>query len=520
MIRWRIEAHDNLNTYSYDPPYPEFSPTSPPANPPAQPVPTSSEADQYFGTIAVPVLVGSTQLPVMHWFVVPGSEGSADNSTGVRCAFFFQPLSKDNPGPNYTPPKPRFYDNVLVNIHGQSSSGFPKKSHDLGFGKDNKFIWKDGEPESAGTNLLSNYADKTKVRNAVAWDTWAQSGHLTSHYSVLIRVQRNAAFRGLYDLVENANAAWLKRAGLADGDALYKVYNSLENANVAVNNGGGSEKKNPDDANFADLQALVTGVASGNGTVNRLRYVYDNVDVESLINFLAVHCMILNRDFGHKNYYMYRDTAGTGEWFPLPWDQDLSLGHTWNSGPAYFDDDIHSQGPLQTGGGGNLLMQIVYQTPELNAMYVRRIRTLAEEFFGSATETNSVLTQKINAVINTIDPNPNNPAAGTDDADLEMRAFGFWVDNSSASISYTNGAVLDHTVRTQAARLTNSNPVPPNTRQSGALCRLGRRDDEPAALCDGPARFPVQRFASVQRFHPPARHPAVSAYAAARDRAD
>jgi hypothetical protein len=465
MIRWRIEARDNAspsNFYSYDPPYPSFSPTSPPSNPaPDTTTIPPVEADQYFGTVALAPATNNSLLPVLHWFVAPGSEGATEGSPGARCSFFFKPLPKDNPGPNYIPPKPRFYDHILVNVHGQSSGGFPKKSHDLSFGKDNKFEWKDGEPRSSGTNLLSNYADKTKVRNTLAWDAWRKSGHTASHYGQLVRVQRNAAFRGIYDLVENANAAWLDREGLSDGDALYKIYNRLDTANFTTTNDNGVEKKNPDNIDNSDLAALVAGISSSNTMINRLRFVYDNVDVESLINFLAVHSLILNRDMGHKNYYMYRDTAKTGEWHPLPWDQDLSLGHTWNSGPAYFDDDIHSQGPVQIGVSDNRLIQIVYGTPELNAMFVRRVRTLVDQFYVSAVTTDGPLAQKANATLNLIDPNPNNPALGTDDADEEMRRWGFWVDGSSGNIPYTDNRVLDHTVRAQGARLTTANPVPP-----------------------------------------------------------
>lgn len=460
MIRWRIEAKDSGNINSYDPPYPAFSATSVPANPPPQDA--ALENEMYFGTVATPVMVGSTQLPVLHWFVPAGSEGAAETETGTRCSFFFQPISKDNPGPGYVPPKPQFYDNVLVRLHGQSSGGFPKRSHDLNFSKDRKFEWKDGEPDSSGVNLLSNYADKSKVRNTLAWDTWSKSGHIASHYSFLVRVHRNATFRGLYDIVESANASFLERSGLDKGDALYKVYNSLENANSTTTNGGGSEKKNPDDSDFTDLAAMVAGINQA-ALSDRVKFLYDNVDIESLINFLAVHSIVQNRDFGHKNYYVHRDTFGTGEWSPVPWDQDLSFGHTWNGTSGYFDDDIHSQGPLQTGGGGNKMMQIVYSAPELNAMFLRRLRTLADQMYGGPTETNGPLVQLANATLNKIDPNPNNPAAGTDDADLEMRTWGFWVDGSGGQIAYTDSRVLDHTVRAQGARITHTNPIPPYT---------------------------------------------------------
>ncbi len=462
MIRWRIEARDNGGspTYSFSPPYPFGN--APQSNPPT-PDSLSAEAEQYYGSIATPVYAATPGVPVMHWFLPPGTDNTV-NETGTRCSFFWQPLSVDNPGVGYVPPKPRFYDNVLVKLHGQSSATFPKKSIDLGFAKDNKFLWKDGADDSSGLNLLQNYSDKSKVRSSVAWEVWDKSGHVASHYNTLVRVQRNAAFRGLYDMVESGNASFLKREGLDRAGALYKMYNSTENANITTTNSGGVEKKNPDNTDTSDLLALVNGISNSQSYTLRLRYLYDNMDVASVVNLMAVHALLNNRDIGHKNYYLYRDTNGTGEWSPLPWDLDLSLGHTYTGSQFYFDDDIYSQGPIQSAAGhvqSNRILQIIWNTPELNAMFVQRVRTLADQWYISSTETNGPMAQRINAILNQIDPNPDNPSGGNDDADFDMREFGFWVDGSGTAFPHTNGAVLNHTVRAQAARITISNPIPP-----------------------------------------------------------
>lgn len=464
MLRWRIEARDNgaTPTYGYAPEYP-FGATTPPSNPPAKPVTNTTsyvDLDQYYGTVAADGITTST-LPVLHWFVDPSALSAPESAAGEPCSFFFQPIAKLPPGtPGYVQPPARFYDAIPVTIHGQSSGGFPQKSHNISFNKDNRFDWKDGEPALRSVNLLSTYADKTKIRNSLAWDTWSKSGHLASHFCVAVRVQRNAAFRGLYDMTEDGNEDYLQRFGLDPQGSLYKVYNSLENANPTTTNGGGSEKKNPDTTDFSDLQALVDGVADARTATERLRYVYDNVDVASLVNFLAMHTLILNRDTGHKNYYVFRDTATTGEWSALPWDQDLSFGHTWTGlGQGYFDDDIHSGGPLQLAGG-NKLMRVVYGSPELNAMFVARVRSLANQFLVSSGETNGPLEQKINQLLNAIDPNPGNPAAGTDDADFNTRQWGFWVDGSGGQIGFADSRMADHTVRAQADRVLSNNPHP------------------------------------------------------------
>ncbi len=473
MIRWRIVAQDNSASpiYAYDPPYPGFSSTALPTNPP--PVDAFMEAEQYFGTIALPALVGNTSLPVLHWYFT-GPDNTV-NGNGTRCSFFWQPLPLDQPPAGYVPPKPRFYDNVLVNIHGQSSQGFPKKSHDLSFSKDNRFLWKDGTPETSGVNLLSNYADKSKVRDSTAYWVWEKSQHIASHYATLVRVQQNNAFKGLYDLVENGNASWLKRQHLDEAGTLYKIYNSLEST-------AGNEKKNPDDTDATELNALVAGINPSLPLTNRLKYLYDNVNVAALINCMATHSIILNRDFGHKNYYVYRDTHGTQEWSVLPWDQDLCLGHTWTGEQGYFDDNTHSQAalqPINSGVPGNRLMQLVYDTPELNHMFVRRLRTLADHFYVAPAETNGPIAQHIDAIIQQIDPDPNNTATGLDDADLDSRAWGFWVDGSGTSIPYTDSRMAEQTARVQAARITISNPVPPNP---GGIYNDGTASDFPFLL--------------------------------------
>lgn len=41
---------------------------------------------------------------------------------------------------------------------------------------------------------------------------------------------------------------------------------------------------------------------------------------------MAVNTLLLNQDRCTKNYNMYWDKSGTGEWQILPWDLEESLG--------------------------------------------------------------------------------------------------------------------------------------------------------------------------------------------------
>lgn len=462
MIRWRVSASDNNTTpaVSTEPPFRD-----------------TTDNDQFYGTVAQDSAaqgIANSNLPILYWFVQDAAS-SRTAQPGTRCSLYY--LGK-------------FYDNVFVNLHGQSSSGFPvdKKSHNFNFNEDNRFIWKEGQPAQRAVNLLTNYADKAKVRNTVAWESWANASHIASHYSFPVRVQQNGVFWGIYDMVENGDEDFLQRCGLDVNGALYKIYNSLESTTNA-------EKKTRELEGTTDLQALISGLDTGTQSlINRRRFSYDNVDVPSLVNYLANNIIVLNNDFGHKNYYVYRDTNGTREWSVLPWDQDLSLGHTWTSSQAYFNDDIHTMksnvatSELVLGAaGGNRLLNLVTNTstgtvaPEMARMFLARLRTLMQKNFVSATETNGPLEQRINQLIDLMDP-PGTPVATLTDADRDLQRWGYWTDGNGSQLSGNgqDAAVHDHGVRKQALRILSANPTPPYP--SSANNAEGLFDTRPAYL--------------------------------------
>ena len=435
MLRWRIVATDAASTPTTDPLFIDLDGIVGP------------DTDQYYGTAAQETGY-TTGLPVMHWFV---QDPAAANTVtpGSRCSV----LHLD-----------RFYDYVAVNLHGQSTQGFPKKSYNLNFNKGNRFKWAIGAKEIRSVNLLSDYADKSKLRNTLAYSAWADTQHAASHFSNMLHVRQatggapTMAFHGLYDMVEDGNEEFLSRCGLDENGALYKMYNSLESSVPP-----GAEKKTREFEGNADLQALIDGVNPNTRSLaQRRQYVYDNVNIPALVNFSAAHSMILNTDWGHKNYYVYRDSLGTKEWFTLPWDQDLSFGHTWIGSQNYFDDEMHSQGGLPVGGGGNYLMSLVYAAPELNAMFVRRMRTLMDQVLISSTATNGIWDNRVTTLVNQIDP-PG--AAYLTDADRELQKWGYWVDGDATQrfTGTLDAATHDHGARVQAMRILNSNPNPPQT---------------------------------------------------------
>jgi len=323
-----------------------------------------SNSPEYTGTVIVDPSLNHP-LTVLHWFIENPEVANTD--AGTRCALFYDG---------------QFYDNVLINRHGQSSRGFPKKSYDVDFHPGHNFKWAPGQPRADDINLLTTYPDKAQMRNILAYETY-RDADCPYHWVLPVRVQQNAAFWGTAHIVENGDEDWLIRMGLNAEGALYKMYNRFTSPSHATS---GAEKKTRKNESNTDLLALYNG-ANLSGEARR-RYLYDHVDVAQVVNFLAARAITGDTDCCHKNYYFYRDTGRSDEWQMWPWDVDLSFGRRWIGSLTYWDQTLIPDTPLFIGGN-NSLPQAIFAIPEMRQMYLRRVRTLMDELLkppGTAPE--------------------------------------------------------------------------------------------------------------------------------------
>lgn len=344
MIRWHITAEDTEGTVSRAPRF-------------ADPL----DSAEYFGAVVLDPNA-SSDLPVMYWFVE--NEAAAATRTGTRASLYY--LGD-------------FYDNIQVDLHGQSTAGadFPKKSFDFDSNKGEKFKIAEGLERHSDFNLLTNYADQSKLRNTVAYAAFAEAG-AAHHLAYPVAVHRNGEFYALYDFVEDGDAEYLERIGLDPDGALYKVNNNLENNNSANFD---VDKKTRKYEDRSDLEELVQ--ADDLTGLTATRWDYDNLDIPTWVNYLAMQSVVANGDFGHKNQYFYRDSNNTLLWQVLPWDLDLSFGHQWiaSTSPPYFDNRLFTQSSLFNGF--NDIVQRLYQEPNFREMYFRRLRTLSDQILGT-----------------------------------------------------------------------------------------------------------------------------------------
>jgi hypothetical protein len=341
MVRWMLVAADAAGRESRFPAYLD------PLNSP-----------QYDGTVvADPSL--TNPLPVLHWFIQ--NPGPADTDAGTRCSLFYDG---------------EFYDNVGIYIHGQSSRGFPKKSYNIDMNRGHNFKWAKGQPRADDINLMTTYPDKAHMRNILAYETY-RDADCPYHWVFPVRVQQNGAFWGTAHVMENGDEDWLIRLGLNAEGALYKMYNTFTGVGNATS---GVEKKTRKNEDNTDLINLFNGI-SLSGEPLRV-YLYDNVDVGQVVNFLAARVLTGDVDCCHKNYYFYRDTNRSGEWQMWPWDVDLSFGRVWTSSMTYWDQTLNFNTSLFTGNN-NRMPQVIFNTPEMRQMYLRRLRTLMDELLRS-----------------------------------------------------------------------------------------------------------------------------------------
>ncbi|MEN8864635.1 MAG: lamin tail domain-containing protein [Akkermansiaceae bacterium] len=413
MLRWKVTATDSSGVDTDAPPYPD-----------------SLDSPQYYGTIAEDSSVASSNLPVIHWFT--SSPSGAETNGGSRGSIYY--LGE-------------FYDNIKADRHGQSTGGFPKKSFDLDFNKGDRFLPYEGGMRAKDINLITNWADKSKTRNTIGYEIMRMAEH-PAHYSFPVRVQQNGQFFSTADLIEDGDDRYLERVNLDGEGALYKMYNRLDSSSSGVN------KKTRKDENNSDLAALVSGLGlSGEA---KLRYGYDNMNIAGLINYLAALDMTNNRDHGHKNYYIYRDTNETGEWRPLVWDIDLCLGRNWRSGPAYFDD-VFGNNNLRAGPT-NRMKQLVFNDSVLNDMFRRRVRTLMDQMYGSPAAPVDYLSTRVNELVNLLDPNDSAPASGGDDADLDYQKWGSWGNRNAMRPAADR--ILNEYIPTKRAQLYGLGELP------------------------------------------------------------
>ncbi|HEX2751212.1 MAG TPA: lamin tail domain-containing protein, partial [Verrucomicrobiales bacterium] len=341
---------------------------------------SSTDSPQYFGTVASNGV--TSNLPVLEWFLAPGTEAAAKSRTGTRASLFYDG---------------EFYDNVFVRLRGATAAGLDKNPYKFIFNTGHKFRFGASDDQRVDEfDLNTTYRDKAYVRSVLCYDFLRDAG-VPASICYPMHVRRNNAFFSVALFTEALDKEYLRRNGLDDAGALYKA--NLNGFTVAAQGSylpvqAGFEEETPKDSDWSDVTAFAQGLGlSGDA---RTRFVFDNVDLPGQLNYMAAAVILQDADRLVTNFYAYRDTAGTGEWRMLPWDMDLTLGQVNNStDEALFDRDYpagashpfyatQAMPDYRNPALWNKLIDVITSTPVFREMYVRRLRTLMDQYLKPA----------------------------------------------------------------------------------------------------------------------------------------
>ena len=329
-----------------------------------------SESPEYEGTlIADPGI--TSPLPVIHRFVE--NAAAAELNTGTRCEIFY------NGG---------FYDNCFTRIRGNTSVYWPKKSYKVEFNKGHEFLLRATQDRVDEFDLNTTYTDKSYVRAQLVSEMYQKTG-LPTPEIFPIHVRQNGAFYSVALYVEQPDGDFLERNGLDPDGSYYKAGGDQGACNFTA--ASAFEKKTRFDEGYADLDALVAAMGL-TGTALET-WLFDNLDVPQVVNFMAGVAITQNIDASDKNYLMYRDSDGSQEWMFIPWDLDLSLGpdalntdtivYAQNAPatPACASHPFIGARPWELASDKyNRLQEAIVANPRTRAMLVRRIREMNDQF--------------------------------------------------------------------------------------------------------------------------------------------
>lgn len=301
-------------------------------------------------------------LEVLHWFVEKPT--AAETSTGTRAAFAWHGA---------------FHDNVFIRIRGGTSRGWPKHSYKVEFNEGDHFLLRPGLSRLSELNLNTTYTDKSYVRAVLTYEFDRDAG-LPAPETFPVHLRQNAAFFSVALFTEQVDTDFLRRHGLDEFGALYKG-----DPGSTMDSSGTFDKKTRRTESRADLNSFLAGLRLTGTALER--FVFDNVDLPGMVNYMATVAVTQNIDASDKNYFLYRDTRGTGEWRMLPWDLDLTFGpNALNTDTMVYRQSyashpfIGARPYLLHDGKYNRLLEALVRVPRVKQMILRRIRTLTEAF--------------------------------------------------------------------------------------------------------------------------------------------
>ncbi|HXI52361.1 MAG TPA: CotH kinase family protein, partial [Candidatus Saccharimonadales bacterium] len=320
--------------------------------------------EEYLGTIVDPTNVTS-KLPIFHLFVGPTQIAGIDTESGGRLSVFYDG---------------ELYDNIYMELRGNTSASYNKKSHRLEFNRNHEFRHPGPGGRVRKSSLLAEYVDPAYLRQHLSFWLLDKIG-VPSPFDYPVRVQMNGQFYSLAFHNDVIGQEQVERLGYDPRGALYKAVGTAEPSFYST---GSFQKLEPDnDTSRTDYLSLVNGINNASAIEVRRATVFDQMDVPEVINYLAGARWTSENDDVWANMSIYRDTFGDQLWRIIPFDMNASWGQLYGgSSPLEATVDTSKSHPLYGGGTTgspyNRIYDVIVALPETRQMLLRRERSVLD----------------------------------------------------------------------------------------------------------------------------------------------
>lgn len=206
-------------------------------------------------------------------------------------------------------------------------------------------------------SLKNNFDDKSMLREKVATDMFRNAGLAASHtafYTVYVDNGNGPQYFGLYTLVEEVDDTVTDTQFTNDDGNLYKPDGDAASfASGTYDEDEYVKKNNEDEADFTDVQALLTAINDNIRTTDAATWranLETVFDTDVFLKYLAVNTVIQNWDtYGRMthNYFLYNN-PDTNKLTWIPWDNNEALQDGKREGALALDfSDLNaSQWPI------------------------------------------------------------------------------------------------------------------------------------------------------------------------------
>ncbi len=299
----------------------------------------------------------ASNLPVVEWFMEDSVY--ADALANHRYDDYLNPAVIAYDG--------QVFDNATMRIKGQSTRSMNPVSWNVEL-PGGRLITMRGAPYPMDEFNINREPEPIA---RLAWAGVKTSGTPRYPFTTMIRTQRNGNFHNIATFLEGYDNVWRDKQSVGkwavykgDGGSLTtRATPALLAASLDL------DKKTRESEDYTDVWQLTQAVSGSLSPADLKAWLSANVNVPELVNYMAVNAAIRHTDSGAKNWYVARDTEGTGRWEMWHWDLN------W----TFTTPSSDSSGTFMTPEKSNMFLAAMLSVPEYRQMYFRRLRTLADQ---------------------------------------------------------------------------------------------------------------------------------------------